>query len=66
MNKVILILSSSFLLFGCALSEEDKNKEVNQKPQFGQPESSIPWNQPSDWEKSGQLGSMPGLDQMSH
>jgi len=63
MNKVILILSSALLFFGCASSDEDKNKEVNQKPQFGQPESAIPWNEPTDWEKSGQLGSMPGFQQ---
>jgi hypothetical protein len=63
MNKIILILSSALLLFGCASSDEEKTKEANQKPQFGQPESSIPWNEPSDWEKSGQLGSMPGLNQ---
>ena len=44
--------------------EESKKKEANyQTPQFGKPESAIPWNQPSDWEKSGQLGSMPGFNQ---
>jgi outer membrane biogenesis lipoprotein LolB len=63
MNKVIFILTSTLLLFGCASSDENKNKEANQKPQFGQPESVIPWNQPADWEKNGQLGSMPGLNQ---
>ncbi len=63
MKKVILVLSS-VLLMGCATDEESKRKEANyQTPQFGKPESAIPWNQPTDWEKSGQLGSMPGFDQ---
>jgi hypothetical protein len=62
MKKVILVLSLALVLMGCA-SDDSKNKEANQTPQFGKPESSIPWNQPSDWEKSGQLGSMPGFEQ---
>jgi hypothetical protein len=62
MKKVILVLSS-VLLIGCATDEESKNKEANQTPRFGKPESAIPWNQPTDWEKSGQLGSMPGFGQ---
>jgi hypothetical protein len=62
MKKVILVLSS-VLLIGCATDEESKRKEANQTPQFGKPESAIPWNQPTDWEKSGQLGSMPGFGQ---
>ena len=61
MKKVILILSSALILMGCA--EDPKEKEVQQTPQFGKPESAIPWNQPTDWEKGGQLGSMPGLQQ---
>jgi len=62
MKKVILVLISVLFLIGCA-DDDSKNKEVNQTPTFGKPESSIPWNQPTDWEKSGQLGSMPGFDQ---
>lgn len=62
MKKVIFILNLGLLLMGCA-SDDSKDKEVNQTPQFGKPESSIPWNQPSDWEKNGQLGSMPGFEQ---
>jgi hypothetical protein len=62
MKKAILVLSS-MLLFGCATEEDSKNQEANRTPQFGKPESSIPWNQPTNWEKSGQLGSMPGFDQ---
>jgi PBP1b-binding outer membrane lipoprotein LpoB len=60
MKKVILVLSSALFLIGCAA---DDSKEVGQTPRFGKPESSIPWNQPTDWEKGGQLGSMPGLEQ---
>jgi hypothetical protein len=60
MKKVILVLSSASFLLGCA-ADNSKEKEV-QTPQFGKPESSIPWNEPSDWEKNGQLGSMPGLN----
>jgi hypothetical protein len=63
MKKVILVLSSVLLLIGCAADDESKSKEVNQTPRFGKPESAIPWNQPTDWEKSGQLGSMPGFGQ---
>jgi PBP1b-binding outer membrane lipoprotein LpoB len=62
MKKVIFVLSLALFLMGCA-SDDSKNKDVNQTPQFGKPESSIPWNQPSDWEKNGQLGSMPGFGQ---
>jgi PBP1b-binding outer membrane lipoprotein LpoB len=62
MKKVILVLSSAVFLLGCAADDSNKEKEV-QTPQFGKPDSSIPWNQPSDWEKNGQLGSMPGFNQ---
>lgn len=60
MKKVILVLSSALLLIGCA-ADDSKNKETDQTPRFGKPVSSIPWNQPTDWEKGGQLGSMPGM-----
>jgi hypothetical protein len=62
MNKVFLLLSSILFLIGCA-SDPNKDKEADQTPRFGKPDSSIPWNQPTDWEKSGQLGSMPGFEQ---
>jgi hypothetical protein len=62
MKKVILVLSSAVFLLGCAADDSNKEKEV-QTPRFGKPDSSIPWNQPSDWEKNGQLGSMPGFNQ---
>jgi hypothetical protein len=63
MNKLIFVLSSTLFLVGCATDEASKSKEVNQTPQFGKPDTAIPWNQPTDWEKSGSLGSMPGFDQ---
>jgi PBP1b-binding outer membrane lipoprotein LpoB len=62
MKKVILVLSSTLFLVGCAADEKNKEKEV-QTPQFGKPDTTIPWNQPTDWEKTGQLGSMPGFGQ---
>jgi hypothetical protein len=60
MKIVILVLSSTLFLIGCAANDP---KEADQTPRFGKPESTIPWNQPTDWEKGGQLGSMPGMDQ---
>ena len=63
MKKLILVLGSALLLIGCAVDDDTKKKEANQTPQFGQPESSIPWNQPTDWEKGGQLGTMPAFEQ---
>jgi hypothetical protein len=62
MNKAILVLSSAILLSGCAASDDSSNT-ASQTPRFGKPESAIPWNQPEDWEKGGQLGQMPGMDQ---
>jgi hypothetical protein len=61
MNKAILVLSSAILLSGCAAN--DDSSTASQTPRFGKPESAIPWNQPEDWEKGGQLGQMPGMDQ---
>jgi PBP1b-binding outer membrane lipoprotein LpoB len=60
MKKLIFVLSLAVLLNGCA---SDESNTMNQTPQFGKPVSAIPWNQPTDWEKSGQLGSMPGMEQ---
>ena len=62
MKKLILILSSALFLIGCAADDESKKKEANQTPQFGKPESSIPWNKPTEWEKGGHLGSMPAFE----
>jgi hypothetical protein len=47
------------LLAGCQIDPETQ-KEA-QQPQFGQPQSTIPWNQPQNWENSGQLGSIPNV-----
>jgi hypothetical protein len=61
MKKVILVLGSALFLIGCAA---DESKQADQTtPRFGKPESAIPWNQPTDWEKNGSLGAMPGFDQ---
>ena len=34
-----------------------------QTPRFGKPVSALPWNEPTDWEKGGQFGSMPAFQQ---
>jgi len=60
MKTVILALGAAFFLNGCAA---DDSKETAQTPRFGQPVSSIPWNQPTDWEKGGQMGTMPAFEQ---
>lgn len=60
MKTVILVSSFAFLLVGCA---SDDSKEADHTQRFGKPESSIPWNQPTDWEKGGQFGSMPAFEQ---
>jgi len=60
MKTLFLVLSSAMLLVGCA---SDASNEVVQTPSFGKPVSAIPWNQPTDWEKGGQLGSMPAFGQ---
>jgi hypothetical protein len=59
MKKLILVLSSALSLIGCA-ADDSANKQT-EKPRFGEPVSSIPWNQPTDWERAGQLGSVPGM-----
>jgi len=60
MKTVFLALSTALFLIGCA---SDDSKEVDQTPRFGKPESAIPWNQPTDWEKGGQLGTNPAFEQ---
>jgi hypothetical protein len=47
------------LLAGCQIDPESQ-KEV-QTPKFGQPDTTIPWNQPQGWENNGQLGAIPGV-----
>ena len=63
MNKALLLFSSAIvLLAGCQSMDSDNNKTAEQrKPQFGQPESTIPWNRPEQWEQAGMLGAMPGM-----
>jgi outer membrane biogenesis lipoprotein LolB len=61
MNRVLLVLSSMALLTACQ-TQDDRTTEQRQ-PQFGQPESTIPWNKPESWEQGGALGAMPGLTQ---
>jgi hypothetical protein len=61
MKNVILVFGTALFLVGCAT---DASKQTEQPTaQFGKPESAIPWNQPTDWEKNGSLGSMPGFGQ---
>jgi hypothetical protein len=60
MKTVFFAFSTALFLIGCA---SDESKEANQTPQFGKPVSSIPWNQPTDWEKGGQFGTMPAFSQ---
>jgi len=62
MKRAFLLFGAALLLIGC--TSNDTN-EANQTPKFGKPESAIPWNQPTDWERGGQLGSMQGF-QTSH
>ena len=59
MKRVFLLFGAALLLIGCA---SDDSNEANQTQRFGKPESAIPWNQPTDWEKNGQLSSMPGFE----
>ena len=62
MNKALLLLSSSvILLAGCQSMDSDNKTAEQRKPQFGQPESTIPWNKPEQWEQAGVLGSVPGV-----
>ena len=56
MKKALFLLNFTLLLVGCQTDPEAG--KTAQKPQFGQPESSIPWNKPEDWEQGGQLGAM--------
>jgi len=59
MKRSFLLFGTGLLLMGCAT---DPSKEANQTPQFGKPVSTIPWNEPTNWEKGGQLSSMPGYE----
>ena len=59
MRTVFLLFGLVVLLAGCQ-TDPEAAKET-QTPQFGQPQSTIPWNQPQGWESNGQLGAIPGV-----
>jgi hypothetical protein len=48
-------------LAGCQADEQASTDHSRLKPQFGQEQSTIPWNRPEQWENGGALGSMPGI-----
>jgi hypothetical protein len=60
MKRVLLVFGWIALLAACQ-TEDDKTAEQRQ-PQFGRPESTIPWNKPESWEQAGALGAVPGLN----
>ncbi len=60
MKKTCLAFATAALLSGCQ-TDGAADKTAEQKPQFGQPESTIPWNRPEQWEQSGALGQVPGM-----
>jgi hypothetical protein len=59
MKRAFLLFGAALLLIGCA---SNASNEADQTPRFGKPQSTMPWNQPTDWERAGQLGSMPGFE----
>jgi uncharacterized lipoprotein len=59
MRTLFLLFGLVLMLAGCQVDPETQKQA--QKPQFGQPDSTIPWNQPETWENNGQLGSIPGV-----
>ena len=59
MRTVLVLSALVVLLAGCQI-DPDTQKETP-TAQFGQPQSTIPWNQPQNWENSGQLGAIPGV-----
>jgi hypothetical protein len=63
MKSVFLALAAVAIFSGCAATSEQSTRAANETPRFGKPESTIPWNQPEQWEQAGQLGSMPGFNQ---
>jgi outer membrane biogenesis lipoprotein LolB len=63
MKSVLLAVLAVAIFSGCTATNEEAARASNQAPRFGQPQSTIPWNQPEQWEQGGQLGSMPGFNQ---
>jgi uncharacterized lipoprotein len=58
MRTVFLLFGLVLVLAGCQV--DPQSQKETQTPQFGQPSSTIPWNQPQGWENNGQLGAIPG------
>lgn len=59
MRTLFLFFGLVLVLAGCQIDPESQKE--TQTPQFGQPQSTIPWNQPQGWENNGQLGAIPGV-----
>jgi len=59
MRTLFLLFGLVLMLAGCQIDPETQKQ--TQAPQFGQPDSTIPWNQPQNWENNGQLGAIPGV-----
>lgn len=62
MKGYLFILFPLAFLAGCQSDYQASNDHSTQKPQFGQEQSTIPWNRPEQWENGGALGSMPGIN----
>ena len=58
MRTLFLLFGLVLVLAGCQIDPESQKQ--TQTPQFGQPDSTIPCNQPQGWENNGQLGAIPG------
>jgi PBP1b-binding outer membrane lipoprotein LpoB len=61
MKTYLFVLFSAMVLVGCQSEDTASVDHSTQKPQFGQEQSTIPWNRPEQWENAGALGSMPGV-----
>jgi hypothetical protein len=59
MRTLFLLFGLVLMLAGCQIDPETQKQ--TQTPQFGQPDTTIPWNQPQNWENNGQLGAIPGV-----
>jgi hypothetical protein len=61
MKGYLFILLVVPLWAGCQSEDQASVDHSRQKPQFGEEQSTIPWNKPEQWENGGALGSMPGV-----
>ena len=59
MRTLFLLFGLVLMLAGCQIDPETQKQ--TQTPQFGQPDSTIPWNQTQKWENNGHLGAIPGV-----